>query len=127
MNMMVKMKLSKMRDSLARDITYMFNLTKIPNKKRKQRYTKNQMISLMLMLLMIKKSRMNKTEKTMSSKTMVSLAQDIIFSSKPKKNQMILLMPMQLTIKRSKMSGTARMMSFKTPVLPETGSKLAQK
>ena len=82
----------------------------------KQSSEKNQMNSQMVMLQMIKKSKMNMTEKTILFKMKVSLERDITFTYRD--TQMKLLMVMPLMIKRSKMSTMVRMILFKMKDLP---------
>ena len=82
MSMMEKMTLSRTKDLLAKDITYMLNKSLnyhalTDNWENIILLKKNQMTLPMLIKLMTKKSKMNKMMKMKLSKTMASLDQDI--------------------------------------------------
>ena len=134
MNMMEKMTLCKTKDLLVKDIIYMLKRREHQDKIVSDlifKPIKNQMNSLMVMLLMIKRSKMSMMEKMTSFKMKVLLVRDITYICnkklisniitklwfKQEKNQMSLPMVMLLMTKKFKMNMMVKMTSFKMKVL----------
>ena len=83
MNMTQKIQLFKMKDLLVKDIIYMLKRREHQDKIVSDlifKPIKNQMNSLMVMLLMIKRSKMSMMEKMTSFKMRVLLVRDITYT-----------------------------------------------